>query len=158
MAEINLNILTQARPQKADKVIYNDIRLDLVLGYTNNNPLDKDKEVRDLLDDVNVEAIQNAFINLITTSPGEKPLNPTFGIDFGDLLFLPVTEERADTIGTGIIDIVSANEPRVNIINLTMTPDAENQSYICNFTYSIPRFANAKFNLSGNLSRSGFSV
>lgn len=158
MAEINLDILTQARPQKEDKVIYNDLRLDLVLGYTNNNPLDKGKEIRDLLDDVNVEAIQNAFINLLTTSPGEKPLNPTFGIDFGDLLFLPVTEERADAIGTGIINNVSVNEPRVNIINLTITPDIDNHSYICNFTYSIPRFAGAKFNLSGNLSRSGFSV
>jgi phage baseplate assembly protein W len=158
MAEINLNILTQDQPQKADKVIFNDIRLDLVLGYTNNDPLVKGKEVRDIIDDVNVDAIQNAFINLITTSPGEKPLNPTFGINFGDLLFLPVTEERADVIGTGIIDTVAANEPRVNIINLTITPDIENHSYICNFTYSIPRFAGAKFNLSGNLSRSGFSV
>lgn len=158
MAEINLNILTQARPQKADKVIYNDLRLDLVLGYTNNNPLAKGKEIKDILDDVNVEAIQNAFINLLTTSPGEKPLNPTFGIDFGDLLFLPVTEERADAIGTGIIDNISVNEPRVNIINLTITPDVENHSYICNFTYNIPRFSGAKFNLSGNLSRSGFSV
>lgn len=158
MAEINLNILTQAQPQKENKVIYNDLRLDLVLGYTNNDPLDKGKEVRDLLDDVNVEAIQNAFINLITTSPGEKPLNPTFGINFGDLLFLPVTEERADAIGTGIIDNIAANEPRVNIINLTITPDIGDHSYICNFTYSIPRFKGAKFNLSGNLSRSGFSV
>ena len=143
MAEINLNILTQAQPQKENKVIYNDLRLDLVLGYTNNDPLDKGKEVRDLLDDVNVEAIQNAFINLITTSPGEKPLNPTFGIN---------------AIGTGIIDNVAANEPRVNIINLTITPDIGDHSYICNFTYSIPRFKGAKFNLSGNLSRSGFSV
>jgi hypothetical protein len=48
MAEINLNILTQAQPQKADKVIYNDIRLDLVLGYTNNNPLDKAIKIRKL--------------------------------------------------------------------------------------------------------------
>lgn len=158
MAEINLNILTQTQPQKEDKVIYNDLRLDLVLGYTENNPLAKDREVRDILDDVNVEAIQNAFINLLTTSPGEKPLNPTFGINFGDLLFLPVTEERADAIGTGIIDTIAANEPRVKIINLTITPDIDNHSYICNFTYTIPRFGNAKLNLSGSLSRSGFSV
>lgn len=158
MAEINLNILTQAQPQKADKVIYNDLRLDLVLGFTENNPLAKDREIRDILDDVNVEAIRNAFVNLLITSPGEKPLNPTFGINFGDLLFLPVTEERADAIGTGMIDTIAANEPRVRIINLTITPDVENHSYICNFTYTIPRFGDAKFNLSGNLSRSGFSV
>ena len=158
MAEINLNILTQTQPQKEDKVIYNDLRLDLVLGYTENNPLAKDREVRDILDDVNVEAIQNAFINLLTTSPGEKPLNPTFGINFGDLLFLPVTEERADAIGTGIIDTIAANEPRVKIINLTITPDIDNHSYICDFTYTIPRFSGEKLNLSGSLSRSGFSV
>ena len=156
MAEINLNILVQDTPTKVDEIIFNDLRLDLTLGYTRNNELEKGKEVRDIIDDVNIKAIENAFINLLTTSPGQKPLNPTFGINFGDLLFLPVTRARADVIGEGIVTNIERFEPRVNVINLTITPEISQQQYICDFTYNIPRFKNEKFNITGRLSKGGF--
>ena len=98
------------------------------------------------------------FVNLLTTSPGQTPLNPLFGINFGDLLFLPVSEERADAIGSNIIDTVARFEPRIKLIKLTITPVIEQQEYICDFIYTIPRFNNERINLSGRLSRTGFYV
>ena len=158
MAEINLDILTQVDGNRPDKAIYKDIHLDLNNVYTRNSELDKRNEVKDLQTDTNIGAIANAFVNLLTTSPGQKPLNPLFGINFGDLLFLPVSEERADSIGTTMIDCVARFEPRIKLIKITITPVIEQQEYICDFIYTIPRFNNERINLSGRLSRTGFYV
>jgi phage baseplate assembly protein W len=158
MAEINLDILTQVDGNRPKEAIYKDLHLDLNSVYTRNSELNKNNEVKDLQTDSNIGAIANAFVNLLTTSPGQKPLNPLFGINFGDLLFLPVSEERADSIGTTMIDCVARFEPRIKLIKLTITPVIEQQEYICDFIYTIPRFDNERINLSGRLSRTGFYV
>jgi hypothetical protein len=99
MASINLDIISAPGSERDETAIYKDLHLDLSLDYTLSNELEKDLQITDITADNNVGAIRNALISLLTTSPGEKILNPLFGINFGDLLFLPVTEERANVIG-----------------------------------------------------------
>ena len=158
MAAINLDIITQADSDRGERAIYTDLSLDLALNYTRSNELEKELQIKDIITDKDIGAIRNAFISLLTTSPGEKILNPIFGINFGDLLFLPVNEERAGVIGGNIITNMSRFEPRIKVINLEITPVIESQEYICDFVYSIPRFNNQKLQLKGNLSQSGFYV
>jgi len=158
MAAINLDIITQADSDRGERAIYTDLSLDLALNYTRSNELEKELQIKDIIIDKDIGAIRNAFISLLTTSPGEKILNPIFGINFGDLLFLPVNEERAGVIGGNIITNMSRFEPRIKVINLEITPVIESQEYICDFVYSIPRFNNQKLQLKGNLSQSGFYV
>lgn len=158
MAEINLDVLRQPIQSNNEGTVFSDVHLDLKLKYTKNNELEKQPEIRDIEVDININAIRNSFISLMTTSPGDKILNPTFGINFGDMLFLPVSEARADTIGTRIIDCVEKFEPRIKLIKLTLTPFIESQEYVCDFVYSIPRFGDEKLNLKGTLSRTGFYV
>lgn len=158
MATLNLDILTQQKTLNTDEVIYKDLRLDIKQKFPLRNELAKDYQVNDIISDDNLDAISNAFISLLTTSPGEKILNPLFGINFGDLLFLPVTEERANVIGSNILSNMEKFEPRVKILNLEITPIIEQQEYVCNFTYTIPRFNNRRLNLKGKLSSSGFYV
>lgn len=158
MATLNLDILTQQKTLDSDDVIYKDLRLDIKQKYPLRNELMKDYQVNDIISSDNIDAIKNAFISLLTTTPGEKILNPLFGINFGDLLFLPVTEERANVIGSNILSNLEKFEPRIKILSLEITPVIEQQEYICNFTYTIPRFNNRKLNLKGKLSSSGFYV
>jgi phage baseplate assembly protein W len=158
MASINLDIISAPGSERDETAIYKDLHLDLSLDYTLSNELEKDLQITDITADNNVGAIRNALISLLTTSPGEKILNPLFGINFGDLLFLPVTEERANVIGSNIISNISKFEPRIKILNLTITPVIEEQEYICDFTYTIPRFNNQTLQLKGSLSQSGFYV
>lgn len=158
MATLNLDILTQQKTLDNDEVVYKDLRLDLKRNYPLRNELTKEYQVNDIISSDNIDAIKNAFISLLTTSPGEKILNPLFGINFGDLLFLPVTEERANVIGSNILSNLEKFEPRIKILSLEITPVIEQQEYICNFTYTIPRFDNRKLNLKGKLSSSGFYV
>jgi len=159
MAELNLDILSQqVTLDKAEKAIYKDLHLDVRQKYPLRSELSKDYQVNDIISDDNFDAISNAFISLLTTTPGEKILNPLFGINFGDLLFLPVTEERADVIGSSILTNIEKFEPRIKMLSLTITPVIEQQEYICDFVYTIPRFNNEKLNLKGKLSSSGFYV
>lgn len=158
MAAINLDIITQADSNRGARAIYTDLHADLALNYTRSNELEKELQIKDIITDKDIGAIRNAFISLLTTSPGEKILNPIFGINFGDLLFLPVNEERAGVIGSNIITNMSRFEPRIKVINLEITPIIESQEYICDFIYSIPRFNNQKLQLKGNLSQTGFYV
>ena len=160
MASINLDILKQDKilTTSGEDVIYKDIHLDLKKKYPLSNELTKESQVNDLIADNNIDAITNAFVSLLTTSPGEKILNPIFGINFGDILFLPVSEERANVIGGTILTNLEKFEPRIKIINLTITPVIEQQEYIVDFTYTIPRFNNRDLNLKGRLSSSGFYV
>ena len=158
MAEINLDILEKPNSLRDDNEIFTDLRLDIKLEYSRNEELVKENEVRDIVSDKNVGAIRNAFISLLTTSPGDKILNPRFGINFGDMLFLPVSEVRADSIGKRIIETVEKFEPRIKLINLFIVPVIEKQEYIVEFVYTIPRFNNERLNLKGTLSRTGFYV
>lgn len=160
MATIKLDILKQENviDKKEPNAIYKDVRLDVRQRYPLKDELNKNYQVNDIVADVNLDAIKNSFISLLTTTPGEKILNPLFGINFGDLLFLPVTEERADVIGTNIINNLEKFEPRIRIISLTITPVIEQQEYVCDFTYTIPRFNDRELNLKGKLSSSGFYV
>ena len=160
MATLNLDILKQENvlDQEESSVIYKDLHLDIKQNYPLMDELEKKFQVNDIIADVNIDAISNAFISLLTTSPGEKILNPLFGINFGDLLFLPVTEVRADVIGKNIISNMEKFEPRIKLISLTITPIIDDQEYECDFIYTIPRFNNNSLNLKGKLSSSGFYI
>lgn len=157
MASIKLNSISLPQTEERED-IFKDLHLDIILNTSRNRQLAKIPEIRDIEADININAIQNSLISLLTTSPGEKILNPIFGIDFGDILFLPVSETRAEVIGEGIIEVIEKFEPRMNLISLDITPKIEEQVYTCDFVYSIPRFDNERISLTGKLSQSGFYV
>tara|TARA_R110002012_G_scaffold33924_1_gene98756 strand:+ start:1824 stop:2303 length:480 start_codon:yes stop_codon:yes gene_type:complete len=157
MANLNLDILKKTSERPSIRT-FSDLKLDLNVGITLNNELEKKEQILDIKSSNNLEAIQNSFISLITTTPGEKILNPTFGINFGDLLFLPVSEARALVIGENIISNITKFEPRIQVINLEVIADEEKQEYIINFEFTVPRFNNQPFNITGSLNKSGFTT
>jgi|TARA_R110002012_G_scaffold289133_1_gene482066 phage baseplate assembly protein W len=155
MARINLSILEKT-DKKPDVSIFSDLNLNFRLGNTFNDELNKKDQITDIKISNNLDAIRNSFISLITTSPGEKILNPTFGINFGDLLFLPVSEPRALVIGENIVENIARFEPRIQIVGLEVIADEVEQEYIINFEFTIPRFNNQNFSIIGALNKTGF--
>tara|TARA_A100000171_G_C2132889_1_gene147917 strand:+ start:601 stop:1080 length:480 start_codon:yes stop_codon:yes gene_type:complete len=155
MAKINLDILKKPA-ERQNPFVFTDLKLDLKIDKTFNNELEKKGQIKDIQSSNNLEAIRNAFVSLLTTSPGEKILNPTFGINFGDLLFLPVTEPRAKVIGENIVLNINKFEPRIKIIGLEVIAEQQRQEYIINFEFTIPRFNNEPFSIKGALNQTGF--
>ena len=154
---LKLDILKPTREKNKDiNVIYNDLNLKMDVGVVKGDEIEKPDNLKDLKTATNFEAIKNSLINLITTFPGQKILNPEFGINFGDLLFLPVSKARAITIGEAINNNVVGFEPRVKFNVIEVIADITNQEYELNIEISIPEFDNNPLNLKGKLNRSGF--
>ena len=152
---IKLNILEPERDQR-DDTIYRDIDLNVNVGIVKGNSAASPENLKDLNTSVNFEAIKNSLINLITTFPGQKILNPEFGMNFGDLLFLPVSKARATVVGETISNTVAGFEPRIQVTFIEVTADIENQEYELDIEITIPEFNNNPLNLKGRLNKSGF--
>jgi len=152
---INLNIFEPVRDQ-SENVIYRDLSLNMSTGIVKGDNAESPKNLKDLNTSTNFEAIKNSLINLITTFPGQKILNPEFGMNFGDLLFLPVSKARGTTIGETISNSIIGFESRININLVEVIADIEKQEYEINLEITIPEFDNRKLNLKGRLNKSGF--
>ena len=136
--------------------IYKDIDLACKVGVPNNENITDSENDKDLLTSINFNAIRNSFINLMTTSPGEKILSPTFGVSFGDLLFLPISKKIAKLIAENILDKFVQFEPRINIEKFDIVANSEENQYDIDILFIIPDFENNPLNLKGALSKSGF--
>jgi phage baseplate assembly protein W len=158
MANINLDILSNVNFDRNNANVFTDLQLDLSLDYTFSNQLTKQQQILDLKANTNLGAIYNSIVNIVTTTPGQKPLNPIFGINFGDLLFLPVSESRAKSIGTAIFEGIKRFEPRVNIINVNVTPQTEETQYVIDLTLTVPRFNTQQVKIVGALNKAGFYI
>ena len=152
---IRANILEPIEEYK-DNVIYNDIDLDMSVGKLNTNKLSEKETDKDLNTSTNFQAVKNSIINLFSTSPGQKILEPEYGLSFGDLLFLPVSKKRGQIIGDVIYIGVRRFETRINLIELNIVAVPDQQSYEIDMEINIPEFDNNPLNLKGALSKSGF--
>ena len=152
---INLNILEPSRNQ-TESVIYRDLSLNMQTGIVKGNNAESPENLKDLKTSTNFQAIKNSLINLITTFPGQKILNPEFGMYFGDLLFLPVSKARGISIGETITNSIAGFEPRININLVEVIADITKQEYELNIEITVPEFNNQSISIGGRLNRSGF--
>ena len=156
MATISLSPLANTNSNRNNATIYTDLHLDLAIGSTYSNQLFKQQQILDIQADNNLAAIYNSISSIITTTPGQKPLNPVCGINFGDIVFLQVTNERALSIGTAIYQGITQFEPRVVVNNINVIPNFDNHQYTINITVTVPRFGTQQVTIVGTLDKSGF--
>lgn len=153
----NINIKTLAQPAKtSSEFTYTDLKLDLELDFTQNNEFLKRKEIKDLKIDYDYAAIKNSIFNLFTTVPGQKLLNPSFGLNLPRYLFYTVSESIALSIGNEVLAGITAFEPRVAVKKINVQADEVNQQYIIQLILTMIGIDNTSFELVGTLSNSGF--
>lgn len=156
MATISLSPLANSYSNRNNATVYSDVHLDIAIGSTFSNQLFKQQQILDIQADNNLAAIYNSIASIITTTPGQKPLNPTFGINFGNLLFSQVTNDRALSIGNAIYQGITQFEPRVTVNNVNVTPNFDQQQYTISITVTVPRFGTQQTTIIGTLDKSGF--
>jgi len=156
MATISLSPLANSYSNRNNATVYSDLHIDLIIGSTYSNQLFKQQQILDIQADNNLAAIYNSIASIITTTPGQKPLNPVFGINFGDILFLPCTNDRAVAIGGAILQGIQQFEPRVIVNNVNVEPNTDINQYTISITITVPRFGTQQTTIIGTLDKSGF--
>lgn len=138
--------------------LYKDVFFDLLPSYSYNNRLNKKEYLKDIQSLYDLESVKNSIINHFLTSPGQKILNPTFGIDLRRFLFEPVDDFVADIIQEEIQTKLPRSEPRVQIQNVNVEGIEEDNSYIIDLTINVPSLGAYGVLLKSELSSRGFTL
>jgi len=155
MGKIILNRLPQ-KTNAGKSYLYADLHLDLEEKYITSSNLFQNSEINDFKVDYDIDAVKNSLYNLFTTTPGEKILNPEYGLDVKQYLFLPATVDIAKYIRDEIYSQVAKFEPRVKIVNVNITILEDVNEFDINIYYNIPTLNISNISMFGTLSRNGY--
>lgn len=138
------------------KPTYTDLKLDLKQNTVKDPRLQSKNVVRDIVVSNDVEAIKNSLFNLFTTIPGQKILNPIYGLNLLQFLFSGINEINARAMGRVILNGISKFEPRIKVKKIFVVPDIENQTYEIGLRLDVPSLNITGLGLKGALSESGY--
>ena len=136
MASINIKSLGF---KETPDFLYKDFRFDLEANnIISKRNLYKKSTTNDVFASVDEGAIQNSLNNLFSTSPGQKLLDPDYGLDLRQFLFAPVSEDIAGAIGERILDGLNRFEPRVRVKQISVIANEDTSQYDLTLTLDIP--------------------
>lgn len=154
MGKISLDRLPQAINNR--DYLYADLYLDLEDSYNINNNLFQKNEINDFKLDYDIDAIRNSLVNLFTTAPGEKILNPEYGLDLRKYLFSPATIEVAESIREHIYIQIARFEPRIVLTDVRILIYEDVNEFDITISFNIPYLNITNFTLFGSLNNNGF--
>jgi len=129
---------------------------------TNNNFVDLHLDFsnpvqRDIVVDYDQAAVVNSIVNLFNTMPGQNLLNPTYGLNLMQYLFLPATSTTATLVGQTILKNLSTFEPRATVKNINITVNPDDNSMAIVLSILIPSL-NVSLNIPGTLTNAGYTL
>jgi len=138
--------------------LYKDLFLDLVPEVYYNKQLNKDVVLKDIQGSYDLQAIKNSIINAFLTSPGQKILNPEFGIDLRRYLFDPVNSSTAYKIRYDIDTKLPEQEPRIQLQKVNVDAITDAQEYYIALQINIPSLNAYGITLKSLLNSNGYYV
>jgi hypothetical protein len=146
------------QPQVDINVKYTDISMDIeVNNHATDENLFKPINSSDIERSVDEQAIKNSLVNIFNTIPGQKVLNPEFGLNLKKFLFDPLTEFTAQRISETIFNGITRWEPRVKIINIDVQKNVRDMQFTISLTLSIPKLSNSRVSFTGILTQEQFT-
>jgi len=85
----------------------------------------------------NDQAIKQSLKNLIMTTPGERFYEPDYGCQVSRLLFEPLDAFLSDQVKNEILNTVERFDPRVLLIDVTVTPEYDQYFLFVEIVYRI---------------------
>jgi phage baseplate assembly protein W len=93
------------------------------------------------------EDIDRSIAMVLSTAKGERLMRPEFGCAIWDQLFEPINANTLGLMAQGVRDAIGQWEPRVELEDVTTTPDQDGQGKVLiDITYRI-RATNDRRNL-----------
>mgnify|MGYP001025001847 CR=1 FL=1 len=84
-----------------------------------------------------INSVRQSIKNLILTNPGDRPFSPNLGSGVRGLLFEPVDAFTALDIKEVIETVVSNFESRAQLLDVTVTDEADNNRYRVQIQFQI---------------------
>tara|TARA_R110000796_G_scaffold48911_1_gene117013 strand:- start:16450 stop:16935 length:486 start_codon:yes stop_codon:yes gene_type:complete len=138
--------------------LYKDIKFDLDLSKFNRPELYSTQEPRDLNELQDGRAVINSVKNILTTTPGQKLLNPLFGLDLRSYLFESITQTTAYFIAVDIYENLGKQEPRITLQSVLIEGSPDNNTYIIEIEYSIPGLDIYNLSFNATLNKEGYVI
>tara|TARA_R110002051_G_scaffold184845_1_gene254072 strand:+ start:5 stop:493 length:489 start_codon:yes stop_codon:yes gene_type:complete len=138
--------------------LYKDLFLDLEPEVYYNKQLNKNVILKDVQGSYDLQAIKNSIINIFLTSPGQKILNPEFGLDLRRYLFEPVNSSTAYEIKYDINTKLPEQEPRIRLLNVDVDAIIDAQEYYVAMQIDIPSLNAYGITLKSLLNSNGYYV
>lgn len=137
---------------------YADLKLDLEFEQVKESQLYSSLLEKDIVGSYDLGAIENSIVNIFTTFPGDKILNPNFGLNLNQFLFVPVNFDTAKDIGDTIKNQIRLQENRVKVKLVEVLVDEDNQQYDINLTLAVPFINNnSTLNIRAALNSTGIT-
>lgn len=138
--------------------LYKDIAFDLSSDVSFNNQLNRTEYLRDVLPLYDIEAVKNSIVTAFLTSPGQKILNPTYGVDLRQYLFDPVDDFTTDLIRDDIMVKLPRMEPRITLENVTVIANEDEQTYDIEMTITVPSLNITGLSIKSELNSVGYQI
>ena len=139
---------------------YKDIALDLEpTSIPNARALHGSNEgANDIKADIDEACIQTSITNIFSTIPGEKLLNPGFGVPLLQWLFDELSEERGQELGDAVANGIDRFEPRVQVDKVHVQVDYDQSQYIILLYLTIPLLNNLRRQYTGMIDSTGLQL
>jgi len=100
---------------------------------------------------IGTRIIKNDILQLLFTNPGERVYRPSYGVGIKTYLYEQLNSESLTILDTNIRGQISTNEPRVNIDQLTLSPNRDNNKLDILIILSLIQSPNEIFEINLNL-------
>ena len=137
--------------------LYKDLFLDVKNSYSYNAQLNRKEELKDVAGLYDIESIKNSIANALLTSPGEKILNPEFGIDLRRFLFEPVDVFTTQEIRADIEENLPNFEPRIELERVDVEALEDEQQYNIQLQINVPSLNVYGLSLRSVLNSNGYN-
>ncbi len=137
--------------------LYKDLFLDVKNSYSYNAQLNRKEELKDVAGLYDIESIKNSIANALLTSPGEKILNPEFGIDLRRFIFEPVDIFTTQEIRADIEENLPNFEPRIELEKVDVEALEEEQQYNIQLQINVPSLNVYGLSLRSVLNSNGYN-
>jgi len=85
----------------------------------------------------NTNAVIESIHNILLTEPGDRPMNPEFGIALSRYLFEPIVDYVAKFMADDITKALTRFEPRIKDINVTVDALPDLNTFDITVSFSI---------------------
>ena len=158
---VQLNFLEpfNNKPTSIKRYTFKDIKLDLNTSFSTNPAALRQSNITDIEAINDYTAISKSLANILSTSPEERILNPSFGLDLRSYLFTPASKRIAYLIGLDFLQKLPIFEPRIQVTSVDIEVLEDDNSYVINVGFNIPLLeSNTNFTLQGKLNSDGFLI